>query len=66
MYLNNLNKFYLEKNTYSLGQFRNELMKSSFLTKYGPNIVCDTVNSQCLDYLGYITLALALIYEIGN
>ena len=30
------------------------------------SIVCATVDIQCLDYLGYITLALALIYEIGN
>ena len=56
MHLNNLNKFYLEKNAYSVGQFQNELMKSSFFTKYEPHIVCPTVDSQCLEYLGYITL----------
>ena len=29
-------------------------MKSSFLTKYEPNILYATVDSQCIEYLGYI------------
>ena len=56
MHLNNLNKFYLEKNTFSVGQFQNELMKSSFFTKYEPNSVCATVDSHCLEHAGCITL----------